>query len=117
MKVIQRDFELEKLEFYKTHLRIVNAILPVNITNKELEIMAEFLILPKELTNGNMFNTLARREVIKRLGLNDGGMSNHIKNMKKKGYIVKQGEYYGIAPALLPDQEVQGYNLKLKIKV
>ena len=44
-------------------------------------------------------------------------MSNHIKNMKKKGYIVKQGEYYGIAPALLPDQEVQGYNLKLKMKI
>ena len=37
MKIFQKGFELPKLEYYKTHLRIINALFPVNITDKEIE--------------------------------------------------------------------------------
>lgn len=113
MKVIQKGFELESLDYYKTHLRIVNAILPIGITNKEIDILAWFLILP---VRENMFDTTNRRKVIKELGLTDGGMSNHLKNMKKKGLLQRVGDFLTITPALIPDEKFQGYSLKIKRK-
>lgn len=113
MKVIKQDFNLNELEFYQTHLKVLNAVLPINITNKEIEILAEFMTLPKELTNGNLFNTQARKNVSEKLSLKEGGMNNHIKNMKKKGLIIGNTNELKIAPALIPSNKVQGYDFKL----
>lgn len=113
MKIIQKGFELPKLEYYQTHLKIVNAILPIGITSKEIEILSWFLTLPKSDT---MFSTPNRKAVIKALSLTDGGMSNHLKNMKKKGLLKREDDNLVIVPALLPDERLQGYNLKIKIK-
>lgn len=115
MKVIQKGFELPKVEYYKAHLRIVNAIFPVNITDKEIEILAHFLSLPSEIINGDMFNTFARKKVIETLNLTHGGMSNHIKNMKSKGYLKRDGDNLVIVPALISDTPSQGYNFKISL--
>jgi len=116
MKVIQKGFELSKKDYYKTHLKIVNAILPVNMTEKEIEILSEFLSLPEETIKGNMFNSFARKKVIEVLNLTKSGISNYINGMVKKGYIKKEGDNLSITPALLPDGICQGYNFKLKMK-
>lgn len=116
MKIFQKGFELPKLEYYKTHLRIINALFPVNITDKEIEILASFLSLSPEITKDNMFNSFARKQIIESLSLTNGGMSNHIKNMKNKGFIKRTDDSLFIVPALLPDSLCQGYNLKIKIK-
>ena len=116
MKIFQKGFELPKLEYYKTHLRIINALFPVNITDKEIEILASFLSLSPEITKNNMFNSFARKQIIESLNLTNGGMSNHIKNMKNKGFIKRVDDSLFIVPALLPDPLCQGYNLKIKIK-
>jgi len=116
MKVIQSSFELSKIDYYKTHFKILNAVLPIDITDKEIDILSNFLSLPVEMTNENMFNSMTRKKVIEALTLTNGGMSNHLKNMKKKGYLIRNGEYLIIHPNLLPAHSVQGYNFKLKTK-
>lgn len=116
MKIFQKGFELPKLEYYKTHLRIINALFPINITDKEIEILASFLSLSPEITKDNMFNSFARKQIIERLNLTNGGMSNHIKNMKNKGFIKRIDDSLFIVPSLLPDSLYQGYNLKIKVK-
>jgi len=116
MKVIQKGFELSKKEYYKTHLKIVNSIFPINITDKEIDILSEFLSIPNEIDNKNVFNSLARKRVVDILGLTKCGMSNHLKNMKNKGFLKKDGEHLIIVPGILPDLNMQGYNFKLKVK-
>lgn len=113
MKVIEKDFELDSLSYFKAHLGILNALLPIHITHREVEILSHFWSLPVEVRSPNMFCTEARREVSKVLGLNGGSMSNHLKNMRKKGLLLRDGDYFVIAPALLPSDSVQSYRLKL----
>ena len=116
MKVIQRGFELSSIDYYKTHLRLVNAVFPVGITEREIDIIAHFLSLPKDITKDDMFSATARKRVIDILKLTPGGMSNHIKNMKKKGYLKREGDCLVVVPALVPDGICQGYNFKLKMR-
>ena len=50
MSIIRKALKLKKEEFYKKHLLIINHILPVQMTNKEAEVLAAFMSLEGELS-------------------------------------------------------------------
>ena len=69
MKVIQQVFNLNREKYFATHLSILNAILPAKLTDKELEVLSAFMSLDETITQENMFNSEARKRVMKKLNL------------------------------------------------
>lgn len=115
MKIIQQAFNLNKEEYYVVHLKILNAILPIKLSEKELEVLAAFMGLDKNIVEENYFNPLARKKVLKKLDLSPAGLSNHLKSMLEKGFIIKNNitNNITIKEFLLPESFVQGYQFKI----
>jgi len=96
-------------EFYLKHLYIINPVLPVKLTGREMEVLAEFMCEPEE----HRFGTDARRKVIRSLGLSRAGMSNYLRELHRKGFIHKNKDtgrnIFFIDSRILPVEDIQGY--------
>jgi hypothetical protein len=114
MRPLVKILDLDKLGYYQTHLAICNAILPVKMTPKEIEVLASFMSLEGDLSS-DRFGTTARKMVRGRLGLTSGGLGNYLKTLKDKGFILVQGDGYRIWPLLFPDPRRQAYQFLLKM--
>ena len=115
MKIIQQVYKVDNDKYYELHLNIINAILPVKLTDKELEVLASFMALDEVLTKDDYFNPVARKKVREKTGVSPGGLSNHLKSMIKKGFLVKNDitKKITIKEFLLPEEKVQGYQFKI----
>ena len=115
MKIIQQAFKVDNEDYYSMHLNIVNAILPVKLTQKEIEVLAGFMALDKGLTKEGYFNSVARKIVRTKLGLSPAGLSNHLGEMITKNFLTKDDitNEIKIKVFLLPEDDGQGYQLKL----
>ena len=112
---IQKGLILTKDEYYIKHLSIINPMFPVPLVNKEIEVLAAFMALPKALTEEDHFNTLARKKVMSKLNLKAGGLSNYIRTMIDKEFLEKS-DITGkitIKEYLIPDDKAQGYMFKI----
>lgn len=113
--IIQRDISLPPKEYFRKHLAIVNCLLPAQLTDKEIDVLSEFLSLQPEIIAGDMFNSFARNKVRKALDLSHGGLSNHLKSMKKKDFLYIRGDgKLAMREFLLPHETIQGYQIKLR---
>ncbi len=115
MKIIQFKQKLKSYDYCRVHLSIVNSLLPVHLSNKETEVLACFLSLPKEIVVDDYFNTTARSKVMEMAQLKSGGLSNYINSLLKKGFLEKNPitKRITIQDFLLPEEEKQGYQLQL----
>lgn len=115
MKIIQQVFKLDKNKYYLMHLGILNAILPVKLTDKELEVLAGFMELDENIIEDSYFNPVARKKVLKKLELSPAGLSNHLKSMLDKGFLIKNSitNIITIKEFLLPEINGQGYQFKI----
>ena len=118
MKVIQQVFNLDREKYYVTHLSIFNTILPAKLTDKELEVLSAFMSLDETITQENMFNSEARKRVMKKLNLQPAGLSNHLGAMITKGFLVKNDvtKLITIKQFLLPEKDGQGYQIKIYLR-
>ena len=118
MKIVQKTIRLSKEDYYKMHLNIINTLLPEQsrMVNKEIGVLAAFMSLDKNITEEDMFNTLARKQVKAKLeNMSSGGLGNHLKSLILKKHLSKN-EITGritVNPAILPDEPIQGYQIKL----
>lgn len=117
MKIVQKTVKVEKYDFYKLHLSIINTLIPDEdkMVNKEIEVLAAFMGLEKVLIEEDMFNTLARKQVKTKLNLSAGGLGNHLKSLINKKHLAKN-EITGritMNPAIIPEDKMQGYQIKL----
>ena len=114
MKTIRKLMELDVVQYHEKHLSIINSLLPVSLTPKEIEVLAAFMSLDSGLKR-HMFGTTARKEVMELVGLTPGGLGNYLKSLKGKGFIVKdsQNQNYIILPILVPEEKEQDYQFKL----
>lgn len=117
MKIVQKTVKVEKYDFYKLHLSIINTLIPDEdkMVNKEIEVLAAFMGLEKVLIEEDMFNTLARKQVKTKLNLSAGGLGNHLKSLINKKHLAKN-EITGritINPHIVPEEPVQGFQIKL----
>ena len=88
-RVIGKILKLSPYEYYQTHLKIVSAVLPNPFTGREIEVLASFMASEPSLIEDDMFNTLVRKKVKKKLKLSDGGLGNHLKSMVDKGWLIR----------------------------
>ncbi len=115
MKIIQQSFKVNSDDYCKLHLSIINTILPVKLSEKEIEVLSSFMALPNDVVIDDYFNPVARKRVMDKCGLKHGGLSNHIKNMINKGFLSRNDitKRIYIKDFLLPEEEIQGYQIKL----
>ncbi len=113
MRIIRKQLKLPKNDYYIKHLQIVNVFLPVQLTPREIEILAAFMSLEGDIAE-DRFGTSARKIVMQGLNLSQGGLGNYMKSLQTKGFITKQGPRMNILPILHPQPESQGYQFKLE---
>lgn len=114
MAIKQKTLHLSPIDYYTFHLTMVNTLFDPKLTLKEVEILAEFMVLDKSITSVDMFNTYARRIVREKLDISFSSLSNCLSCVRKKGYLHKN-EITGIMSLdklLLCDDKMQGYQFK-----
>lgn len=114
MEVIKKALQLKEDKYYSTHLSIINPMLPVSLTPKEIEVLAAFMSLKGDIANVDRFATSCRKVIKKKLELSDGGLGNYIKSLRSKGFI-KQNEdgILFIPKVLFAEENSQGYMFKI----
>ena len=114
MKTLKKQLRLPKNEYYTKHLSIVNIFLPVQLTPKEIEVLAAFMSLEGDIAT-QRFGTSARKMVMEQLGVKPGGLGNYLKSLQGKGFLIKdEAEKFKILPLLHPTPQSQGYMFKLE---
>lgn len=115
MKILQKTLKLSKVPYYTRHLTIMNAVLDLDLTSKEIDVIASFMSLGKEMTSTSVFNTEARKRVMKSLKISTGGLSNYVRALTGKGFFTlgEDKKPLGISSNLYPEESLQGYKLKL----
>lgn len=113
MKIISKQVRLENQEYYKIHLNIINAFLPIKLTQRELEVLSLFMSFRGDLAE-QRFGSTAKSIVRKKLNISSPNLSNYLKSLIDKGFIVKKTvNEYDILPILQPENTEQMYNFKL----
>ena len=115
MKIISKSLDLSREEYFKKHLLIINPLLPVQLTDKEAEVIAAFMTIEYELGKFT-FDTTSNEEVRKMLNLSHGGLGNYIRILQDKGFLLEENDELSILEILKPEKDIQGYQFKLTVK-
>ena len=115
MKVIQKVLTLESVDYYVKHLSLINQVLPVQLSPKEVDVLAGFMSADKKLIEEDMFNSVVRKQVMSMLSISPGGLGNYLKSMITKGLLERSEitKRIKVKPFLLPEETIQGYQFKL----
>jgi DNA replication protein DnaD len=117
MKTVIKNFTLNKSEYYYRHFLIVNVCLPdeMRMINKEMEVIACFFSLDKNIIEEDMFNTFARKLVKEKLKLDSAGLTNHIRKLITKGILSKNPitNRIKVKEPFIPSDNNQEYKLKI----
>jgi len=109
MKPLLKKLQLHTKEYYIVHLYILNALIPVKLTPKEIDVLAYFMSLQGDIGK-DRFGSSARKMVKEALNLSDGGLGNYLKSLKEKGFITENNQ---IPEVLIPSHDKQEYVLML----
>lgn len=113
MNTLKKQLKLPKTQYYTKHLTIVNIFLPVQLTPKEIEVLAAFMSLEGDIAD-QRFGTSARKMVMAQLGVKPGGLGNYLKSLQSKGFLIKEEtQKFKILPMLHPTPTTQNYMFQL----
>ena len=114
MGAIKKIMNVTKEEYFVMHLSIINPLLPIKMTPKEIEVLGTFMSLKGEIAEADRFGTTCKKIVKEKLDLSDGGLGNYIKTLKEKGFIYYNEEgKLSILDVLQADKGRQGYMFKI----
>ena len=112
MKPVQKKLRLAKRDYYTMHLSLMNVFLPVKMTPKEIETLANFMLF-KEEPNIEMFGTSARKIVMNNMNIKPGGLGNYLRGLEEKGFLIPNDIFkFTILPILYPNSKVQNYQFQ-----
>lgn len=112
MKEIRHAMKLQKNVYYETHLSIANCLLPRKLTEMEIKVLSRFMALEGDIAK-HRFGASAKKIVRQELGLSPAGLSNYMRELGNKGFLIKSGDMIDILPLLIPEPDEQIYHLKL----
>jgi hypothetical protein len=117
MKTLKKTLELKEEEFFITHMRIVNSILPIKLTEREIEVLGVFMSFTGTIAN-DRFCTQGKKIVRTKLNISTQSLHNFITNIKNKNLLItNDSNNLDILPILFPlDYNEQAYNIILKKK-
>lgn len=107
---------LNELDYYITHLKIINTVFPFNMTEKEITVMAHFLTMKGDI-RADLFGTTSRKLIRVRCNLSFAGLSNYLDTLKSKKCILEsENKNLILHPLLDINSDVHEYNLKLQLQ-
>lgn len=112
MNTITKSLKLQGIEYYITHLTIVNCLLPIKMTPMEIKILAWFMSFTGELFS-DRFGATGKKIVKEKLSLSHQGLSNYIRVLKEKKFLIEKEGTITILPILFPENVEQIYMIKL----
>jgi hypothetical protein len=113
MEILKKRLSLPKNDYYTKHLSIMNVFLPIKMTPKEIEVLANFMSLEGDIAE-DRFGTSARKIVMDIKGIKPGGLGNYFKSLKEKGFLIEQeNKKFIIFSMLYPHPAVQNYQFQL----
>lgn len=87
MGILKKIMTVPREDFYVTHLSIINSLLPVKMTPKEIEVLGIFMAIDTEKTGQSRFGAAGKKIVKDRLKISSGGLGNYLKSLRDKGFI------------------------------
>lgn len=102
--VIKKARVCSTREYYVCHLRIMNVLLPVKMSEKEMEFVGCWMMY-----GGGEMDDEKRGRIRECMGLSASGCCNYIASLRRKGFI-EGNRLWG---KLEIDGEEQGYMIKL----
>lgn len=88
MKRVKKD-TIKRTEFYAKYLKLINVILPKPLTQREIDVLSEFMKLKGDIVSLDRFGTQCRKIVRNKLGFKHASnIDNYIKYFKDKGILV-----------------------------
>lgn len=112
MTIKKTLIKTDELKYYENHLYIINSVLPVKLTNKEIEILSNIMNMKGDVNN-NVLGSAMRAILKDKLGLSSSSLSSYIKQLTSKGFISVINNKIEILKLLIPDNDEQEYNFKL----
>lgn len=112
MANIVKVLKLETLDFYKTHLSIINCLLPVKLTPKEIEVLALFMLYDEYLADGK-FGKKVKKLIREKLQITHQGLSNYISSLINKKMLSITDEKMKILPFVMPEEGEQSYMIRI----
>ena len=112
--IVRKALTLPTLEYYVTHLSVINIVIPpiLRISPREIDVLGAFLSLPAE----TRFTSYGRKQVRDTLELSPSSLSNHIKALINKKFILASPEDentpIGIADNIIPTP-TQEYHIRI----
>jgi hypothetical protein len=118
MKILSKDIELSKENFYFKHFELVSVILDEPLSLMQNRILSQFVVENLEIGEKDIFNPVSRKKVKEKFKLSDAGLAGYIKSLIEKGYIQKNEftKSISVPEKILPDNQLQGYKIKLIMK-
>lgn len=116
MRIIKKEITVPAEKYHSVHLNMINPMLPVQLSEKEIAVLSSFMSLDYEIIKDDMFNTLARKLVKEKLeDMSSSSLSNHIRSLLTKGYLSKDAITGRITlkKFLIPEDDWQGYMFKI----
>ena len=83
---MKKQLILPEADYYRTHLAIINGVLPAKLTNREMDVLAGFMRLKGDIKD-NPFSTSGRKIVRDRLGITGSNLSNLLRSLKQKQIV------------------------------
>lgn len=87
MGILKKIMTVPREDFYVTHLSIINSLLPVKMTPKEIEVLGIFMAIDTEKIGQSRFGAVGKKIVKDRLKISSGGLGNYLKSLRDKGFI------------------------------
>ena len=107
---------LNELDYYITHLKIINTVFPFNMTEKEIFVVAHFLTMKGDIRE-DLFGTTSRKLVRTRCNLTLAGLSNYLNALQLKRCIIEdENKKLKLHQLLNINSEAHEYNLTLQLK-
>lgn len=113
MKEIKKLLKLSGIEYYETHLSIINPLLPVKATPMEIKVLSCFMSLSGDIARYR-FGPSAKKIVMSTLAISPAGLSNYMTALIEKGFLIKTGDEITFLPILIPEDKEQMYLFKLQ---
>lgn len=118
MKQIRKLLRLSKMDYFETHLSLINCVLPKQnrMTPMEIRVLAGFMSLEGDISR-DRFGPTAKKIVMNTVNpekpLSAPGLSNYISLLIEKGLIEKTNGSINIKPVIELESNEQVYMFKL----
>jgi hypothetical protein len=112
MKIFRKTLTYNELDFYRTHIQIICVLVKIELTIKEITVLAAFMALKGDIKE-DLFGSTGRSIVRQRCEVSLQGLSNYLNTLKDKNVIIQENNVLKINKVFILDVDSCEYSLKL----